>query len=285
MSDDKSVGLDLDWADWSGTDYFGRWAKFEIYEKARQLMRFIPPGHFLMGSPDNEKDRLESEGPQHRVIFDQGFWLFETPVTQELWWIVMGRNPSEFMGYFDRPVERVSWHDCQEFIWRLNVLKPGLSVRLPSEAEWEYACRAGTTTPFSFGQDINTNLVNYDGRSPYLTDEIGLYRGETVPVKSLFSDEKFLSMLLDKPVPAFNPWGLCEMHGNVYEWVQDAWHKNYEEAPLDGSAWDGNRDVAGCVFRGGSWQHPARMCRSAARHGYHLYKRSNYIGFRLARSV
>ena len=167
-----------------------------------------------MGSPQDEPERLSREGPQHPVKIEQGFWLFETACTQALWQAVIGENPSHYRG-MNRPVEQVSWDDVQGFIEQINARVSGLALVLPSEAQWEYACRAGTTTPFSFGQNVTPELVNYNGEYPYTDGEKAQYRGETILVKSL---------------PP-NDWGLYEMHGNVWEWVQDTWHANYDGAP------------------------------------------------------
>jgi formylglycine-generating enzyme required for sulfatase activity len=251
----------------SGEDAFGRWAEFSVPDPkgalVTQRLRWIPPGRFLMGSPATEAERYDDEGPQHEVTFAQGFWLFDTACTQALWQAVMGTNPSRFKGA-DRPVEMVSWEDCGIFIDRINRLRPGLDLVLPSEAQWEYACRAGTSIPFSVGSTITPEQVNYDGNYPYTSGAKGRYRQETVPVASL---------------PP-NPWGLYEMHGNVWEWCADHWHDNYQGAPGNGSAW---RGAAGRVVRGGSWRSSARFCRSAYRRANVPGYRSGLIGFRCAR--
>ena len=169
------------WADKNGwgTDEYGHWVTFSVEnkqgQKITQRMRWIEPGTFLMGSPENEPERLDDEGPQHSVTIGRGFWLFDTACTQALWEAVMGENPSRFKGA-DRPVENVSWNDCQDFLQRLNERLPGLDLALPSEAQWEYACRAGTTTPFSFGANITPEQVNYNGDYPYAGGKKGLYR-------------------------------------------------------------------------------------------------------------
>ena len=168
----------------------------------------------MMGSPVDEAERFEDESPQHEVTISRGFWLFDTACTQALWQAVMGDNPSHFKGA-DRPVENVSFEDVAVFLERLNERLPGLDLVLPTEAQWEYACRAGTDTPFSFGANITTDQVNYAGFAPYAGAAEGEYRGQTVPVGSL---------------PA-NPWGLFEMHGNVREWCVDTWHESYDGAP------------------------------------------------------
>ena len=254
------------WADDWGTDEYGHWVTFSV-ERVTQKMRWIESGTFLMGSPKDELGRSDAEGPQHPVTIGQGFWLFDTACTQALWEAVMGKNPSGFKGA-DRPVEFVSWNDCQKFLRRLNKRLPALDLASPSEAQWEYACRAGTTTPFSFGDNITPAQVNYDGNNPYADGKKSFYRRETVPVVSLPS----------------NPWGLYEMHGNVWEWCQDRWHDNYRNAPTNGSAWvDRNASSAYCVLRGGSWISGACYLRAAYRSRGHPALRSDGIGFRGAR--
>ena len=258
------------WADDWGTDEHGHWVTFSITDqqgnKITQRMRWIAPGTFLMGSPENEPERFGDEGPQHQVTISQGFWLFDTACTQALWQAVMGSNPSRFNGA-DRPVENVSWNNCQDFLKKLNERLPGLDLSLPTEAQWEYACRAGTTTPFSFGANITPEQVNYDGNYPYAGGQKGLYRQETVPVASL---------------PP-NRWGLYEMHGNVLEWTQDHWHDNYRGAPTNGSAWVDAGAGANRVIRGGSWNDYARGVRAAYRYWLDPGDRNFNLGFRCAR--
>ncbi len=179
---------------------------------------YIPGGKFLMGSPETEKGHRDSESPQHWVTVPE-FFMGKYQVTQAQWQAVMGNNPSYFKGE-NRPVEMVSWYDCAEFCKKLSPII-GRDCRLPSEAEWEYACRAGTTTPFYFGETITSELANYDGNYTYANEPIGLYRKETTPVGQF-------------PPNAF---GLYDMHENVYEWCADDWHDNYQGAPTDGSAW------------------------------------------------
>ncbi|RDH84385.1 MAG: formylglycine-generating enzyme family protein [endosymbiont of Escarpia spicata] len=227
-------------------------------------MRWIAPGSFSMGSPQDEHERDDDEGPQHTVQLSHGYWLFDTTVTQVLWQAVMGNNRSRFQGD-DRPVVQVSWDDCQEFVKKINAAVPGLELNLPSEAQWEYACRAGTATPFSQGENINPGQINYDGNYPYRDSDKGEYRQETLPVMAL---------------PP-NPWGLYQMHGNVWEWCLDG-KRGYTEAavhdPLGPTEAGARR-----VFRGGSWGNGARGCRSACRLWDPPDRRNGFLGFRPAR--
>jgi formylglycine-generating enzyme required for sulfatase activity/tRNA A-37 threonylcarbamoyl transferase component Bud32 len=206
----------------------------------------IPGGSFMMGSPSTEAGRYNYEGPQ-RTINIPPFFMGKYEVTQEQYQAVMGNNPSGFKGA-KRPVEQVNWDEAVEFCRKLTQ-KTGKSYRLPSEAEWEYACRARTTTPFYFGETITPDLVNYDGNYPYGSAPKGLYRKETTDVGSF-------------PPNAF---GLYDMHGNVWEWCSDKWHGNYSGAPTDGSSWETGTDN-NRVQRGGSWSGNAVYCRSAYRH-------------------
>ena len=207
----------------------------------------IPGGSFMMGSPESEKGRTQDQSPQHQVNVP-GFSIGKFVVTQEQYQQIMGNNPSPFSGV-KRPVERVSWNNAVEFCQKLSQ-KTGREYRLPSEAEWEYACRAGTTTPFHFGETITTELANYDGTYIYASEPKGKNLGQTTNVYS-FSP---------------NAFGLYNMHGNIWELCQDDWHNNYIDAPKDGSAWtspSGNVKA----MRGGSWIHNPRNCRSASRNG------------------
>ncbi|MEI6371085.1 MAG: SUMF1/EgtB/PvdO family nonheme iron enzyme [Nostocales cyanobacterium ELA608] len=217
-------------------------------------MVHIPGGTFLMGSPENEKDRNSSESPQHQVTVPS-FFMGKYPVTQKQWRLVAALpkikidlefDPSRFKGD-NLPVERVSWNHTQEFCARLS-RKTNQTYRLPSEAEWEYACRGGTTTPFYFGETISTELANYDGNYTYGGGAKGEYREKTTEVG------KF---------PA-NPCGLYDMCGNVWEWCEDEWHGNYINAPTDGSAWS-NGSNNYMSLRGGSWIFFPQGCRSASR--------------------
>jgi len=204
---------------------------------------WIPPGTFLMGSPPGEDGRSDDE-VQHRVTLTKGFYLGVHPVTQAQWRAVMGDNPSEFKGD-PLPVEKVSWDDCQRFLQGLGG-KTGQRFRLPTEAEWEYACRAGTTTPFYFGETISTDQANYNGNFAYGKGKKGGYREKTTPAGSF---------------PA-NAWGLHDLHGNVWEWVSD-WYGGYPKGCQKDPVWI----ISGTarVLRGGSWCYDPRHCRSACR--------------------
>jgi len=223
----------------------------------------IPGGTFVMGSPPTEKDRESSESPQHTVTI-QSFFMGKFTITQEQYQAVMGENPSTFKGA-KRPVENVSWDQAIAFCAKLSKTTKK-TYRLPSEAEWEYACRAGTTTPFHFGETITADLVNYDGEYPYGSAPKGIFRQKTTDVGSF-------------PPNAF---GLYDMHGNVWEWCQDTYHDSYSGAPIDGSAWviSGN-DNRSQLLRGGSWYYDAKDCRSAYRNWYSLGDRYGYVGFRV----
>ena len=221
---------------------------------------WIPAGEFDMGSPESEKERVDDER-LHHVKLTQGFWLLETPVIQELYESVMKTNPSEFKG-FDRPVENVSWDDAMKFCVELTKRLPeGLTASLPTESQWEYACRAGTKTAYSFGDSLNGDKANCDGNYPYGTTRKGKYLRKTSPVKRY----------------APNAWGLYDMHGNVCEWCLDY----YGEYPT-GTVVDpkGPNSASYRVLRGGCWGSGARNCRSAYRYGLDPGIRFNSLGFR-----
>ena len=224
----------------------------------------IPAGSFQMGSPDTEAERRETEGPQHRVEL-QSFFLGQTPVTQVQWQAVaswpqvelkLNPDPARFKGA-NRPVERVSWEEAMEFCRRLSQ-RSKFAYTLPSEAQWEYACRAGTTTPFAFGDSLMFDLANYDGNYTYGSGPKGQYRQQTTEVGTF----------------AANAWGLQDMHGNVWEWCLDPWHDSYRGAPADGSAWTAGGGTTR-LLRGGSWGNFPRNCRSACR----VNDRPDYRGF------
>ena len=226
----------------------------------------IPRGRFLMGSPKTEKGSDDDERPQHRVEVPP-FLMGKYPVTQAQYQAIMGENPSHFKRE-NNPVERVSWHKAKEFCQKLSE-QTGKTYQLPSEAQWEYACRAGTTTPFYFGETISTEQANYNGKHTYGNGKKGEYRGKTTPVGSF---------------PP-NVFGLYDMHGNVWEWGEDVWHENYQEAPDDGSAWvaGGNRNYR--VLRGGSWYFNPRNCRCAIRSWVNPDYGDLIDGFRVVSSV
>jgi len=227
-----------------------RQAKFFTEDLGRGVnleMVSIPGGSFVMGSPENEKGRRSTESPQHEVNVPP-FFLGKYPVTQQQYEAVMGNNPSHFKDA-NRPVECVSWNDAAQFCLHLSQIT-GKMYRLPSEAQWEYACRAGTIASFSCGPTITTDLANYDGSNGYDSEPKGIYRAQTTQVGSFLP----------------NAFGLYDMHGNVLEWCQDLWHKNYNDAPTDGSVWEfaGNSYLK--LLRGGSWNYSPWICRSAYRY-------------------
>ena len=278
-------------------------------------MLLIPAGSFVMGSPPQEQERDDREGPQHRVELGE-FLLGRTPITQAQWRAVSqwqplpaerwGREldpePSFFQprsnpkarrfgdGRFSllegetdsdqRPVDNVSWLEAIEFCSRLSQ-RTGRHYTLPSEAQWEYACRAGTTKAFHFGETITPELANYDDNYKYADGPKGEYRKQTTPV-GMF--------------PA-NAWGLQDMHGNVWEWCLDHWHHSYEGAPADGSAWlnpaepnnkattkkgnNSDSEYQSRLLRGGSWNALPGYCRSAYRINNPPGFRGSIIGFRV----
>lgn len=221
---------------------------------------WIPPGSFMMGSPMEESERQANE-TQHKVTLTKGFYMGVYTVTQEEWQQVMNKNPSEFKGEKNLPVEAISWEDCQEFIAKLRE-KDKKPYRMPTEAEWEYACRAGTKTPFHFGETISTDQANYDGEGVYGNGKKGRFLGRTLPVGTF---------------PA-NAWGLHEMHGNVWQWCQD-WYGEYPQ----GDAVDpvGAKTAKGRVLRGGAWYSDPLGCRSAFRFWFVPTSRRPYFGLRL----
>ena len=262
---------------------------------------WIPPGRFWMGSPETEPERLDAEGPQHLVQL-QGYFMSQTPITQAQWREVAGwqeqpgeewgrklkPDPSHFQSKDGQeetkarlledeantnqhPVETVSWWEAMEFCHRLSQ-RTGRIYTLPSEAQWEYACRAGTKTPFCFGDTISPELANYDGNYGYAEGPKGIHRGQTTPV-GMF--------------PA-NAWGLQDMHGNVYEWCLDEWHENYDGAPADGGAWvdskqgeKSNETEKTRLLRCGSWDFAPRHCRSASRDHSRPGNAGLIVGFRV----
>ncbi|MDJ0695213.1 formylglycine-generating enzyme family protein [Mastigocoleus sp. MO_188.B34] len=222
----------------------------------------IPTGTFKMGAPETEEGSSDDERPEHEVTVPT-FFMGKYQVTQAQWKFIasleqvnreLKPDPSDFKGD-NRPVEQVTWSDAVEFCDRLSQYT-NRNYRLPSEAEWEYACRAGTTTPFHFGETITSDLANYNAESTYGAGTKGTYRNKTTEVGSF---------------GVANAFGLYDMHGNVWEWCEDTWHSNYEGAPTDGSAWvkdvDDN-DNRYRLLRGGSWYLDPDCCRSASRSNY-----------------
>ena len=282
-----------EWASAIGRDRFGLWAEFTFNadvavqqqlksgtssskrKKTKveptpattqlsvvQRMRWIPPGRFWMGSSESDDLASGDEKPQHEVILSHGYWLFDTPVTQELWLAVMKTNPSHFSDESNgrRPVETVTWDDCRSFIDKINqsdVGEAGLKLTLPTEAEWEYACRAGTTTRYSFGDEISLEQANYwrEGAKTNETTEVGDY-------------------------PA-NPWGLYDMHGNVWEWCFDWYDGQYYAASGVVNPVGPEKGLLR-VLRGGSWNNDAQDARSAYRDIDVPGSRISNVGFRCA---
>jgi formylglycine-generating enzyme required for sulfatase activity len=240
----------------------------------------VPAGSFMMGSPSTEYGRDDDEEPVHMVTIKEPYYLGKFEVTQEQWRKVMGSNstpshpksiifPVNTKGDY-YPVNSVSWYDAQEFIRKLNQMEGTDKYRLPSEAEWEYACRAGTTTPYCCGDDLYTeNDSSGDDNDSIITD-YGCYVSEDglIPVGQM------------QP----NDWGLYDMHGNVYEWCQDKYHNNYDGAPSDGSTWE--KGVSSKrVYRGGCYDDRAFSCRSANREDSDADSSSNALGFRILRTL
>jgi formylglycine-generating enzyme required for sulfatase activity len=257
-------------------------------------MVYIPGGTFMMGSPTTEKGRYDTESPQHQVTV-LPFYIGKYPITIAQWQAVMGNNPAHFKDNTNNPVEQVSWDECIDFCIELSKKTPGLSFRLPSEAEWEYACRAGTTTPFHFGQTLTSQLANYNATYTYANESKGEYRQKTTPVGSFYP----------------NAFGLYDMHGNIWEWCLDDWHDNYNGAPTDGTARFNDIDFQQAVnkvnangvsmlwydldriktnrnnsqlLRGGSWVLNPQNCRSAYRDYSNPDSRSYYVGLRVVAS-
>jgi formylglycine-generating enzyme required for sulfatase activity len=225
----------------------------------------VPAGTFMMGSPTSEKSRRDDE-TQHRVTISKDFYLGKYEVTQEEYEKVMEKNPSYFKNCPRCPVEQVSWGDAQEFIKKLNAKGEG-TYRLPTEAEWEYAARAGTTTPFGVGDgnNLSSSQANFDGNYPYGNGAKGKYLGKTAAVGSYSA----------------NSWGLYDMHGNVWEWCAD-WDGEYSSSAQTDPA--GPSSGSGRVIRGGSWSSIGMYLRSAFRNRNTPSNGYNHIGFRVLRT-
>jgi len=285
------------WASAWGQDGFGVFAAFSV-DGVTQRLRWIPPGRFWMGSPEDEPGRWDAEGPRHQVTIAEGFWLFETPCTQALWMAVMDKNRSRFQDP-ERPVEQVSWADCQGFIERINARLPGLGLSLPSEAQWEYACRAGSETALYSGP-----IEILGARNASALDSIAWYGGNSGVDYDLeeahdtsdwpnmqYPTKRAGTRKVKGKAP--NNWGLYDMLGNVWEWVADPWHEHYRGAPSDASPWqvsdaadsaaDEEIDGVRRIIRGGAWDAHARDCRCAYRNRFAPGYRLGYLGFRCAR--
>jgi sulfatase modifying factor 1 len=236
------------WAAAVGTDQHGHWADVRVGQ-VTQRMRYIAPGAFQMGSPADESDRGSDEA-QYPVTLTRGYWLANTECTQGLWLAVMGNAPSLFTGDDNRPVEKVNWDDCLQFAQRLNGQVQGLDARLPTEAEWEFACRAGSTGRYAGSSlaDLGWSIESADRK--------------THPVAQKRA----------------NPWGLFDMHGNVWEWCAD-WYGAYPS----GAQQDPSGPASGSmrVLRGGCWDASALYCRSAFRHRFMPAVRIPILGFRI----
>ena len=253
------------WAEAWGDDRYGLWAEL-LVKGVTQRLRWVAPGSFVMGSPDTEKDLQSDESPQHTITFTEDLWLADTACTQALWQAVMGNNPSYVTDDLNKPVERVSWDDVQRFFSALegpDLLPAGIEAVLPTEAQWEYACRAGETRVYSFGDSVDRKHVNFnaDGNLRKRFEA----KQTTLPVKAL---------------PA-NPWGLYQMHGNVWEWCDDAIRPYTADAVTHPSGATGE-GVESFARRGGSWSNYARHVRSAQRDQDGRHGRNVNLGFRFA---
>lgn len=232
----------------------------------------VPAGSFEMGAPVSEPQSSYVERPVHTVTVP-GFWMSETAITFGQWGACVSAGGCSHVpddqgwGGGSRPVVDVNWHEAREYVQWLSE-QTGQTYRLPTEAEWEYAARAGSTTRYSTGNCIDTSQANFQGGAPAPGCPGGLYREQTSPVETF----------------APNAWGLYEMHGNVWEWVEDCWHGNYDGAPDDGSAWTGSGQCDAAVLRGGSWSMGGRSIRSATRAYDQKTVRNRYRGFRVVRA-
>lgn len=264
----------IPWASDMGRDSHGLWAEFTICD-VTQRMRWIGPGRFLMGSPENEPGRLDDEKPQHDVRISAGFWLFDTPVTQALWATLIGDNPSYFVDP-KRPVENVSWDDAMRFLKKINAVIPGLDLILPTEAQWEYACRAGTNTATYAGSletldEINAPIL---GDIAWYSDNSGVDFELAKQYKHNPAGTHPVALKLQ------NQWGLYDMLGNVWEWCADYGRSYSQDAVTDPL---GDQNGTGRALRGGSWGSDAFEMHAAFREADDRDSRDYFIGFRCAR--
>jgi formylglycine-generating enzyme required for sulfatase activity len=272
------------WAGSWGDDDYGLFAVICV-GNASQLFRWVPPGSFLMGSPKEERGRFESEGPQHRVTLTDGLWMADTACTQAFWAAVMEVESRSYFKGATLPVESVDWNESDAFAKRLTAqLKASIysfpqslrrcefAVGLPTEAQWEYACRAKSITAFNVGKTITSEQANFDGNYPYLPgDAKGRFLEKTVPVKTYLP----------------NAWGLFEMHGNVWEWCVDDMRTYQEQDEVDpglqflSAVKEDIGNDSKRAIRGGSWGDEARYVRSADRYAGRRIYRYQDLGLRL----
>jgi sulfatase modifying factor 1 len=300
-----SDGFAPAWAAAWGDDEFGPFADLEVRGADRkrvvQRFRWIPPGTFWMGSPRkgeggatvDEPGRYENEGPRHRVTLTQGFWMADTPCTQELWVAVMRTNPSHFKS-LRHPVEQVSWLDVQKFLKRLNGDGQEMLFDLPTEAQWEYACRADAETALYQTAAGNGAIEIVGEHNAPALDPIAWYGGNSAVAEGIengwdvsdwkerqFSHQRASTQPVGLKLP--NDWRLYDMLGNVWEWCLDRWTNYKAEAAVDPN-WCGQRDGGvSRVFRGGRWNSHARSVRCAVRSRRPADDQDFYLGFRLVR--
>jgi formylglycine-generating enzyme required for sulfatase activity len=240
---------------------------------------YVPPGSFVMGSDSGD----ENDKPAHRVTIGKGFYMGKYEVMQAQWQAVMGANPSYFKGD-NLPVEKVSWDGAQKFIQKLNSMSDDFIYRLPSEAEWEYACRAGTTTEFAFVSsevEFDSTVSKLSLQSPprWLSSKQANFSDDLYPWRA----QKGRARGKTTPVGNFqaNAFGLYDMHGNVSEWCQDYYYESYNGAPTDGSAWLSGKKSKFRVLRGGGWYSPVYDLRTANHNGYFPERHSDGVGLRV----
>ena len=285
------------WAAEWGEDRFGPFAVLEVphpkFDVAQQVFRYVPPGTFLMGSPTGEPERFSDEGPRHRVTLTKGFWIADSPCCQDFWEAVMGKNPSRFVDP-RRPVEQVSWNDVQTFLTTLNELQPELRAGLPTEAQWEFACRAGSATALYPAGGADGSIVILGQHNAPALDAIAWYGGNSgvdwdlapkIGVDSSKWPEKQYqhtragTRRVKQKLP--NAWGLYDLLGNVWEWCADAMRDYSDQAQVDpGEGWSTG---VSRVFRGGSWRGLARIVRCAVRGHSPAVLQGSDLGFRLVR--